>query len=85
MFTKCPISIDYFQEFWFPENVGFPWYDKTGHSPSHVRLETHYDNQEQKTGKFGIAKILDPVGSQKTKAINSTKIKYGTLYILIHI
>ena len=46
----------YLQEFWFPKDVGYPWYDKDNNSPTYVRLETHFDNQEQRSGKFIMTK-----------------------------
>ena len=57
--TKCKRIFNvpkYLQDFWFPKDVGFPWYDKDNNSPTYVRLETHFDNQEQRSGKFIMTK-----------------------------
>ena len=40
----------FMQQFWFPEDVGFPWYDEQSNNPTYVRLETHYDNRAQVEG-----------------------------------
>ena len=78
----------YLQEFWFPDNVGFPWYDKDNNSPTHVRLETHYDNQEQKSGKFTTTKGLGLTFQWDNRNIkpqeNSFKVMPDTSDILIH-
>ena len=77
--TKCKKIFNvtkYLQEFWFPKDVGYPWYDKDNNSPTYVRLETHFDNQEQRSGKFIMTKsresyvqlLLDNSNKQNQKA-----------------
>ena len=45
----CSLTSCSSKEFWFPDDVGFPWYDVD--SPKYVRLETHFNNEDQKVGK----------------------------------
>ena len=42
----CSLTAFSSQEFWFPDDVGFPWYDVD--SPEYVRFETHFNNEDQK-------------------------------------